>query len=758
MKKLFVTLLLICAVAAQEASAQKKNKTRQTERKEMALTVPTGTMTFAGDGYALSFCRSVPSVQSPGKTFWTVEIERTDAPDRRHIICSEGQTYETAAVKEGFRITYPKLSGEGREWNISVTIDYAVRDGKMFEVSPRIENGEQEWVVTSFTGPVIDGLQTDLSDFPLYMPVGVGFRYDRAPTKEEPLNKLTQKGAVPWKWIEEKERYELIYPAGHGEPYYPSRFATMQWCTFSGAEGGLYLASHDETHAAKRFSVRYEPSTNTMGFAFVNCFTCFGGESHDVPATLIWPYEGSWHQCGDLYRAWFDTSVEIRNVPQWVHDSSGWLLTILKQQNDEIMWPYETLGTELSDIAEAHGLNIIGLFGWAHGGHDRFYPDYHPDPAMGGREELVKALALVRRRGLRSIIYANGQLIDQHGTDYWDETGKHITVVKNDASLDYQKWHKYSDAPARYHGMACLGCTEWYDRMLFLAEQANELGADGILYDQLAVTAPKYCYSPDHGHTVPAVVYENDRYKLLRRIADHMTAVNPDFVIMTEGLVDVEQDAIAMYHGYANGLYVPTQTETEQRYRGTAAAAVFPEMFMYTFPENITTVRNPSPVNNRLILNYGTAHGLRNELESRYAADVRYLKEGRTPVPEDYHNVLSKPDLRLVTSQDPEAMLLYTRQVIDFQQEYKDLLWEGRFRDTEGFLLDADKDIVAKSFFSGDRLGVLVWNINDGESRGFTVNPPAGYRLEKVAAPDDDKPSVSEPLAPQSIRLLIYTK
>ena len=75
------------------------------------------------------------------------------------------------------------------------------------------------------------------------------------------------------------------------------------------------------------------------------------------------------------------------------------------------MWDYGSLD-RLADLAEQRGLDTLGLFGWAHGGHDRYYPDYIPDPTMGGPETLKESIRKVQQRGQRVILYANGQLID----------------------------------------------------------------------------------------------------------------------------------------------------------------------------------------------------------------------------------------------------------------------------------------------------------------------------------------------------------
>lgn len=246
-----------------------------------------------------------------------------------------------------------------------------------------------------------------------------------------------------------------------------------------------------------------------------------------------------------------------------------------------------------------------------------------------------------------------------------------------------------------------------------------------------------------------------DKYNLLRKIENTMKTINPEFIVMTEGLNDVVMNTISYFHGYESGVFVPTQTEIEAKYGKTALSSNFPEMFKYTFPEMLTTTRNPAPVNNRLILNYATVYGFRQELESRYAADVKYLKENKIPTPEDYHNVNNKPNLDLVRSQDPIAMKNYTKLIIDFQRENSDLLWHGKFIDDDNIVAVEDQ-VVAKAFENGNRLGVVAWNYST-QQQGFKLDVP-GYVLENVTEPGISVVNPKKPIAANSIRLYVWKK
>ena len=148
---------------------------------------------------------------------------------------------------------------------------------------------------------------------------------------------------------------------------------------------------------------------------------------------LYKPYEGEWYECGDTYREWFLAHRTITERPEWVKNCTGWLLAILKQQNDEVIIPYEEIGGLLADAAEERGIDILGLFGRGIGGHDRFYPDYRPDPKMGGEKAIKRGIAEAKAKGKRVVLYTNGQLLDMDGTpQYWPDTGRVISVRQRD--------------------------------------------------------------------------------------------------------------------------------------------------------------------------------------------------------------------------------------------------------------------------------------------------------------------------------------
>jgi hypothetical protein len=700
-----------------------------------------GVLSMAPSGISLTPAMAAcPASRAMGEPYWSLTLEPDAWPATTGtslVLTDQMQTsgrYE--ALADGVRLTYDRLTDGQRTFLIGVRLEIRAK-GDGFEVTAAVTNSARGWLVTGFTGPVLNGIVADLATHPVLIADGFGKRVNRVP----------QAGEKQKEWAKLGDGYEI------GSPY-PGARGTMQWFAFAGREGGLYVGSHDPQYRSKRFSLRYDPARQRFGMAVRHDFFCRTGERAALPPVVIQPYEGSWHTAARLYRAWADTAVKLRAVPTWAQRSSGWLLCILKQQNGEIMWDYPSL-TKLCDVADARGLDILGLFGWAHGGHDHLYPDYHPCPDMGGEEALKKALKEVRRRGKRAIIYANGQLQEREATEFWKRTGKDIAITRREGDTYQQTYHKYEHIPVYRFDLGCLYASAWYERMLELALQANALGADGILYDQLAMMSPMACYGEGHGHPVPSLVHEAERPGFLRNIADHMTKINPDFIVMTEGLHDCALDAITMFHGCELGMFYASAGEILTRLRASRVTDAFPELFRTTYPEVMSTVRVPTPMMDRGMANYTCAYGLRYEIESRYGPDVSYLLENRVPEVSDYTHVKNKPDVGMMKATLPEEATRYLKQVIDFQRANADFFWQGRYTDTEGFTFQGE-DLVAKGFVAEEMLGVVIWNPVDKTTR-FTVEVP-GAKLVSASEPGKDNVEAFGALAPNTVRLLRWKR
>ena len=369
---------------------------------------------------------------------------------------------------------------------------------------------------------------------------------------------------------------------------------------------------------------------------------------------------------------------------------------------------------------------------------------------MGGVAALKAGIAEAHRRGIRVYIYANGQLQQVGATAFWKEHGERLALVRKDGSRVIQTYHKYKDIPKYEFALGCLYGQPWHDRMLALAEQANGFGADGILYDQLGIFAPFACYGKGHGHPTPFFSYAEERPAFMRTIADAMRKANPDFAVLTEGLHDTILDSTALFHGCEYGLFAGDVSAARSRATNPKAES-FPELWRYTFPELVTTVRLPTPMNTRAQANFAAVFGLRSEIELRYGPDRAYVLDGKAPDKADYGTVNNVPDLKAMASVAPDAASRDLKAVCDFQRAHAKYLLRGRFADDEGFVC-ADPALIAKRFVADDGTSaVCVWNVSD---------KPTEVKLDGLGAPTavaaPGAEPVDGPLAANALRLYVF--
>ena len=674
---------------------------------------------------------NVKIVYAPEKVFWNMEVEVEGEKTPLMV-----ESAEQSCRREGGRLMYGPLTCGGRTLDMKVVVNVCdTPSGKSY--SGVVENNDKRVRVTMFNGPRLDAVALDPAKAHIYIPAGFGRRLNYFPTDQKKLE--------PW----ERKSNEIMYL--ETSPY-PSRHLSMPWIAIDTGSGTWYAAVHDAQERFKRIGVRWYNRAKRTDVRFRHSVSIRAGDKWVLPETVFEKVDGDWHAAAKRYRAWFDSAHKaVRSAaPDWTRDLTGWLLVIMKQQNEELMWPYTDI-PKLCDVAERNGLNSIGLFGWTVGGHDHLYPDYDADSKMGGAEALKAGIAEAHRRGIRVCIYANGQLQQIGVTKFWGEHGEKIAIRKRDGSPYIQTYHKYKDIPVYQFALGCLHAAPWHDRMLALARQARSFGADAILYDQLGVTTPFECWGKGHGHPVPWTSHCEDRPGFVRRIADEMHATDKDFAVFTEGLHDGLLDTIGMFHACQPGSFM-SDVNVLKASRATSRANTepFPELFRYTFPELVTTTRNPTPMTLRSFVNYAAVFGLRHEIEIRYMPDRTYALDDQVPTQADYGEVKNLPSLEAMHAEPPAVASAYMKAVGDFQRTHAKYLLRGRFMDDEG--ITCRNRVVAKRFIADDGTSaVCVWNVTDKPVSVFITGLG---RPKGVFAPVGE--GTTGPLAADSIRLYVF--
>lgn len=719
----------------------------------LELKSETAVLTWNANGLAITPNQGSPAVKGSPKPVWAMRLlqspARKDYSGKTIVLEDTEQKLEQKTNADGsVELFYPELVLGAEKFAVSVRMKLAVVDGA-FDVSAEVTNGTDDWVVQELIGPVLIGIPVDFEKTPLLWPCGLGQKFTLPPDVPQKINDPM------WgqSWSKVGDAYEK-------SGQYPSHPFTMQWLAFAGKQSGLSVASHDPARESKRFTVRYQPEDQTCKVSIIHLPYAAPKTTWTKNLLHVCAYSGDWHAAARHYRAWVDSwNTVCQQKPDWVKDLSGMFLVILKQQNGRyVMWHYDDIGGKICDAADSMGYDFIALFGWHHGGHDHLYPEYFPAEEMGGREALRKGIAAAHARGKKIYLYANGQLIDSDNRSFWEREGKSLSMLQKDGNLAHEVWQKFEDSPSHYCGLACSGNPRWFEIMLGLAKQANDLGADGILYDQLAVGCSVPCFAPNHGHPVPSMGHGTQAAYLLKKLQEAMTRINPNFIVLTEGLSDAGVNAVSYYHGMCYGAFGPPSAELLNAMRENGQGTIrFPEMFRYAYPEVTLTIRDPSPVEHPRFTNYACLYGLNHEIELRYPPDVRCVETGKLPTTQEYVECRSRDKLGFGHFEMEAAdCFAYSKAVIEFQKAHADLLVRGRFVDSDGFTCEGP--VLAKAFRSEDgrKLGIVLWN-STSEPASFKLTVAGGLTFHSASAPN--VPDVAEPFAPippSSIRLLVF--
>ena len=421
--------------------------------------------------------------------------------------------------------------------------------------------------------------------------------------------------------------------------------ASMQWFTLSDGEEGIYLGSHDKTLMTSCLNVMAH-SEEALSASIVKYPFVKAGETWTSEPAILRLYRGDWHQAARFYRAWADTWMARPDPPAWLRQTPGWILPMLKGQSGHILSTYGELPAIFQE-AQAAGIRLLNIFGWVKQGFDNLYPEYDPDEALGGAQGMKDALARIRQDGGKTILYTQGQLIDP-SSEYYRKEG-HRIVARDIWGYEYRESYGGGGQGTllnvmrnKYFGIACPSASGWIDHLLWQLGMVQDLGAQGIIFDQMGGIPPYICFSKEHPHTKPSLAVGPGKVSNMQRLRSTMKARDPEFIFVMELATDCYAGYADIIHSHGIGFWPEPEA--------------FGEMFRYTFPEHIVTNRGGGPYDRRMQLGHAFALGWRFDASLR---DTR----------------------------DPKLAPYFSRMVA-LRNAHPDLLLTGRFVDNEGLQTD----------------------------------------------------------------------
>ena len=336
---------------------------------------------------------------------------------------------------------------------------------------------------------------------------------------------------------------------------------SMSWMDYTGPRGGLYLAVHDPALEHGRLGVRARRGAPGLEMRVEKVFNRTVKEwSGDFVLAL---HGGDWRRGADIYRRWFKSAFpSIRRAPPHVRQGPGVVCHYdFKWQDGTITHRFVDLPVLMKE-ARTHGFNSLLVAGWNHGGFDNNYPEFRPDPDLGGEDDLRRAVQTVHDMGGKVYFYVNAFSFDVAHRDY-AAFGRGAAIKDARGAAFSMRWGRRELA-----GM-CNSVAAWHrhvkDNVRYVL---STLGADGVYLDQLAVR-PQMCYDPNHAHRASWVANNVNLLREMRReLADEGLG---DAVLFSEFITDA----------------LATQLDFQLCHTSWIAGVryAFPEMFRYTFPE-----------------------------------------------------------------------------------------------------------------------------------------------------------------------------
>ena len=507
---------------------------------------------------------------------------------------------------------------------------------------------------------------------------------------------------------------------------YPDELS-MQWTDFYNPEAGegVYIGSHDPSCQLTVFFFELHPFVINRGkefrwpgpenledgktpigllFSIIKLPYIEPGGRWASAEVVIKLHEGDWHQGAKRYRQWADTWMKLPEIPEWVTDGLSWQTTFIGFPDRITRYRYKDLPRMAQAAAEC-GINCMLLEGFHTGGQDCNYPDYSPDPRLGGSEGLREGMQGAMDAGVRTVLFLNSHVADMSIDWYERELHRYAARDKYGNVRDegwgfnsvidlIPKTSKQSNTHPQL-AIMCPRSKEWQDITIDQVDKLAKLGARGVQLDKTAFSA-HLCYDPNHGHKVPESI-SIGMLELLSRLKMTMKEFDPGFSLSGE----TAWDAALQYFDISYGRTADWDDKP---------------VLKYTFPEFFITE----------CLDEADYSLLNNCLRWGYVINFEIFS------------------LRGTMEDASNEMVEYTSWMLQLRKDLSDYLIHGRFVDEEGAEIEAEDDSVKYAVHrnrKNDKRAIVIMNVSTTEknvSCDVASETPKRYLLyEPLKAPSE---------------------
>lgn len=417
-------------------------------------------------------------------------------------------------------------------------------------------------------------------------------------------------------------------------------------------------------------------------------------------------HEGDWHTASAIYRNWFDRHFPIQRPATWLSQEMAWQSVIISNCEDGIVHRFQNL-PRLAAEAKKYGVTTFEILGWDMGGIDRGYPQYRPNPRLGSPEEFRRALADIRAMGVHPLLFSNVQVADTATPLFKSELSRYAVQGRWAPDWPLFGWGEGTISArmglARSNMTAVSPAHPGYRKLLM--DQYLQMirdGADGFQLDKTILIGtldfnPALPVSPDKS-LITGVL---DTFK---ELLEKGRQIKPEFALASEIWIDRTLPYVDVSYLRMGEIDMPS---TAMR---------------YTFPEWKATIFGESPGDFNP-MNNGMRYGMVWALAPRH-----------------YNDSLDEPLQRPLSR--------YVAELIRIRKQYRDLLFEGRFRDTLGASVTGEADVrysVFENIGATARACVVVNYGDRPETAEVSLTGAEGREVE-ISLPFQEDYSAQLPL------------
>lgn len=304
---------------------------------------------------------------------------------------------------------------------------------------------------------------------------------------------------------------------------YPSSRFCMQYMAVFAEGDALYLGHHDREARTKYYNVSSENGRLTLGVSYPAEGMGLPANSFSLRGGATWEYiKGDWYDCAMRYGEfvktadWLpalgdygrpDTPDYFKEIPFWIMDfmpnipeQGDNMPETLRYRNntDKSAWWREAIR-----LKETLGLPVgYHIYNWHKNAFNIDYPHFLP-----AKDDFKEGVKRVREAGIYIAPYINASSWESRDNAPTPEesfavSGIHEAAKDKDGNLFVEVYPQIKPDGQKTNLIAvCPSSPVWQRMISRLSERIeDELGVDGIYYDQTAAMGARPCTDPTHKH------------------------------------------------------------------------------------------------------------------------------------------------------------------------------------------------------------------------------------------------------------------